>query len=490
MAGSYAIPPRPKPGRKPATDEPQTKRKAQNREAQRNFRQRKAQKLNDLELEVSIKERHHLEEKNALHARIEVLDNQNQYQQQEINGLLERTRSLEAQLKEQIELSQRLQTDCDFWKTKAESAPQPSSSSARKGAAVSSPAASSRDRADSTRSNRIAPDGCGNCEVDGDCACVQSLLNTSSTEYAVQQSHGKEPVTPISDDVQMSDALETSYDDREIDFTTHQPTVEIDLHHDKRTSVAFVTHPAPVEDRCGFCTDVSNCLCAATAASQAPAVSEKDVLSLPPMAAVPLKRTARKATTSGPGSCADCRANPLQREWCRAVAMGKLDGSAGFTGRTLPSVNKLSSIDNNTANSARPRLPSIDMAGRFSVGCSDAFRLFDGRVSMDRNKMDWTKELVPLPRGAARHVELPSISGRVKAEKQGEGWSPYEIDSASILGALAHHDRRHAAVRRTDAELTEARRLLQTPKKLSKKADDTPHQCSGGCSGSLGRILN
>ncbi|EPQ66639.1 hypothetical protein BGT96224_4650 [Blumeria graminis f. sp. tritici 96224] len=34
----WVIPPRPKPGRKPATDTPPTKRKAQNRAAQRAFR--------------------------------------------------------------------------------------------------------------------------------------------------------------------------------------------------------------------------------------------------------------------------------------------------------------------------------------------------------------------------------------------------------------------------------------------------------------------
>lgn len=57
------LPPRPKPGRKPSVDTPVSKRKAQNRAAQRAFRERRAnrvqeleQKLNELEKENELKE--------------------------------------------------------------------------------------------------------------------------------------------------------------------------------------------------------------------------------------------------------------------------------------------------------------------------------------------------------------------------------------------------------------------------------------------------
>src|ERR1700712_4545621 len=45
----WVIPPRPKPGRKPATDTPPTKRKAQNRQAQRAFRERKTALVGELQ---------------------------------------------------------------------------------------------------------------------------------------------------------------------------------------------------------------------------------------------------------------------------------------------------------------------------------------------------------------------------------------------------------------------------------------------------------
>ena len=49
LSRTHVVPPRPKPGRKPATEEPESKRKAQNRQSQRNFRQRKQKTISDLQ---------------------------------------------------------------------------------------------------------------------------------------------------------------------------------------------------------------------------------------------------------------------------------------------------------------------------------------------------------------------------------------------------------------------------------------------------------
>lgn len=63
LSKEWVLPPRPKPGRKPITDDPPTKRKAQNRAAQRAFRERRANRVAELEdhimhlqREASIKE--------------------------------------------------------------------------------------------------------------------------------------------------------------------------------------------------------------------------------------------------------------------------------------------------------------------------------------------------------------------------------------------------------------------------------------------------
>jgi hypothetical protein len=61
LSREITLKPRPKPGRKPMADQNDSsdKRKTQNRIAQRHFRDRRAQKCNDLELENSqLKETH------------------------------------------------------------------------------------------------------------------------------------------------------------------------------------------------------------------------------------------------------------------------------------------------------------------------------------------------------------------------------------------------------------------------------------------------
>jgi hypothetical protein len=80
----HTVPPRPKPGRKPAQDEPQTKRKAQNRDSQRAFRARNRAKAEELvQAAESAKQAHRDEvaamtiEMNELKTRIKALEEQN-----------------------------------------------------------------------------------------------------------------------------------------------------------------------------------------------------------------------------------------------------------------------------------------------------------------------------------------------------------------------------------------------------------------------------
>ncbi|GMF60790.1 unnamed protein product, partial [[Candida] boidinii] len=53
----WVLPPRPKPGRKPSAEAPATKRKAQNRAAQRAFRERRANRVSELETQLLDLER-------------------------------------------------------------------------------------------------------------------------------------------------------------------------------------------------------------------------------------------------------------------------------------------------------------------------------------------------------------------------------------------------------------------------------------------------
>ncbi|RMZ92045.1 hypothetical protein DV736_g687, partial [Chaetothyriales sp. CBS 134916] len=71
----WIVPPRPKPGRKPATDTPPSRRKAQNRAAQRAFRERRAARVSELEEHLKQVEDENDKEQDELRVHITRLEN-------------------------------------------------------------------------------------------------------------------------------------------------------------------------------------------------------------------------------------------------------------------------------------------------------------------------------------------------------------------------------------------------------------------------------
>ncbi|KAI5279359.1 hypothetical protein KEM54_004218, partial [Ascosphaera aggregata] len=98
MSKEWIIPPRPKPGRKPATDTPPTKRKAQNRAAQRAFRERRAARVSELEEQMRQVEEEHDREISRLKSQIDSLSVQLQQYQNETGWWERRCQNLEGDL--------------------------------------------------------------------------------------------------------------------------------------------------------------------------------------------------------------------------------------------------------------------------------------------------------------------------------------------------------------------------------------------------------
>src|SRR4051812_14305202 len=95
MSKEWVIPPRPKPGRKPATDTPPTKRKAQNRAAQRAFRERRAARVGELEEQMEEEKHIHEQTVRELQDRISHLETETQTLQsrcQWLESMLEKSR--------------------------------------------------------------------------------------------------------------------------------------------------------------------------------------------------------------------------------------------------------------------------------------------------------------------------------------------------------------------------------------------------------------
>lgn len=74
----YVLPPRPKPGRKPSAETPLNKRKAQNREAQRAFRERRAVAIQDLEKKLNEESRRHASDYKNMTSMIQQLIQENE----------------------------------------------------------------------------------------------------------------------------------------------------------------------------------------------------------------------------------------------------------------------------------------------------------------------------------------------------------------------------------------------------------------------------
>lgn len=223
----WVIPPRPKPGRKPATDTPPTKRKAQNRAAQRAFRERRAARVGELEEQLDAERGEHetaqrtLQDKvhrlemdaQALRSRCEVLENMLDKERTERAREVETLRRRLQEATTSTNLHPRQQSLPSLASVPQQQhhnyhAPQPlrhhrpsapsrihdagraSTSSLSIGAPSSTVRTSSNapHRPATTHSFSIsqiisppddieqAPTGCGNCEPTGACACADEAV--------------------------------------------------------------------------------------------------------------------------------------------------------------------------------------------------------------------------------------------------------------------------------------------------------------------------
>lgn len=186
----YDLPPRPKPGRKPATDKPCEKRKAQNREAQRAFRERKVAHTTELKDDVEklksenksfeqevrclehdkkelLKQLDELKEENAM--KDEVLaqkDDMNAQLMEKLQAMENRYNAVEQEMNDCRRV---IGTQGDLIKSRRwihnngvsgympNVLPGP-----HKGSPITPPSVHS-------------PMGCGNCEPNGRCACVDQF---------------------------------------------------------------------------------------------------------------------------------------------------------------------------------------------------------------------------------------------------------------------------------------------------------------------------
>ncbi|KAK6833483.1 hypothetical protein PG987_008177 [Apiospora arundinis] len=293
----WVIPPRPKPGRKPATDTPPTKRKAQNRAAQRAFRERRAARVGELEEQIEDIREEHEQIQQELQDEIQTL----QARCATLETLLEKERTERTRTTNELDAIRRRWMDdraASVASSRNNSLPGlsgrsygPFSTASQHHTPRSSIASDHSGHRNSTTSFSISqiisppePEasvaestidtGAGHASpmahARTKCECLEAMLNGSaSAEHELKRKNSS-----ISNHGHEGKRQRSDVNENEIDFTA--------MFSKKRTSVVapppaddyqppLQQHTIPPRDSCGFCTEGTYCMCAeaASAAAQA-----------------------------------------------------------------------------------------------------------------------------------------------------------------------------------------------------------------------------
>ncbi|KAK5993841.1 bZIP transcription factor hapX [Cladobotryum mycophilum] len=508
----WVIPPRPKPGRKPATDTPPTKRKAQNRAAQRAFRERRAARVGELEELLDEQKKTQDDKEHELTQKIRDLEMEVQSFRSRcllLESMLERERQERMRAEMQAETLGRRHGQSSFRNDSISSMPHPTFNQHQ---LQNQPRRSLPDErltqqqasrhfsisqiitppeivdAQSPHDVSDAPLTCGNCSPTGRCACAEEVLasvvsgcgkcgfGTSCmclNEAAQQTNQIQDLKRPASPSGQMSDEKRhrpgATAIEPETDFTTmfskkpattssQPPSIMSQL--PSADSMSF-------RDGCGFCKDGTYCVCAEEAAMATPAMTPTDTPSAPPLpprqtrtpppsendvqppmamemtadGAVKLPRRKPKTQVkdassrggcgpNGPGTCAQCQADPKSGLFCRLMAanFGREQGKSGEGGggccggkgpgggccKSAPKQEKIT----------LPSLPSLGLS------CAEAYQTLSSHRNFEKAADDigsWLPKLKATPKGDPRTT---AQSGRM----------PIEVEAASIMSVLKEFD--------------------------------------------------
>lgn len=469
----WIVPPRPKPGRKPATDTPPTRRKAQNRAAQRAFRERRAARVGELE---------------------EQLEEAKEDQQRRENDLRLKITRLEADVS-------RFNGELQSWRLRCETLDQIAEYEKREKEAVLKELAYLRNGAQSTgtdavplppRRNRqstqtlpplpqqqssfvpedeidelkeigcndckssgecacahqvitMSAQGCGNCSPDTHCQCLEDTLKDAGVD--LKRAHSPSLYSTAEKRVRLSSEPSTPI---EIDFTAqfssrHQPAI-------REPSPPPHNLLRPTES-CGFCQGGENfCLCAAALAETntahererenrlppllnevTPPPSDTDVEStqnkLPSMQPIHMHRplTAAPASDScvnGPGTCKTCMTDPKAGLFCRSLAAMRAASSLA-----APDECCGGNFSGGDCCKTMKSAPSSEPPPSFSV--ADTYKTLSVHKHFDEASDDLNTWLP--------HLNLTPL--------QRAGRAPMEVEAASVMGVLKLFDRRFGSGR-------------------------------------------
>ncbi|KAI0110592.1 hypothetical protein F4776DRAFT_395111 [Hypoxylon sp. NC0597] len=330
----WVIPPRPKPGRKPATDTPPTKRKAQNRAAQRAFRERRAARVGELEEQLEEQKEEYERTQQQLQDQVQGLDAEVQTLRNRcvvLEDLLEKERTERTKVTNELDDLRRqwrgegssVSSRGGSFTTHHGRAPNSLSISSQhqtpRGSITSntpnhrnsattfsiSQIISPPDSSNSSgapRESSADPSGCGNCDSSASCACVDEVLASTpagcgkcsiGTKCECLEAVLKGPVPTSESELKRKPSsisslapeekrqrIPESYP-HEVDFTA-MFSKKKDLPTESTLYQPVAQSAVIPRDPCGFCEVGTYCMCAETAAAQTLAPVSQQVQTPPP----------------------------------------------------------------------------------------------------------------------------------------------------------------------------------------------------------------
>jgi hypothetical protein len=458
----WVIPPRPKPGRKPATDTPPTKRKAQNRAAQRAFRERRAARVGELEEQIEeIKEEHQKQEVEmqakivrleaelerfngelqSWRSRCEMLDRIADYEKREKEAVLAelsylrngaRTTGTEAvPLPPRRSRQTESHTPMAPQYTQRIPSPAPDMGELGCGGCTSSTSCACAEEA-----LALVASGCGKCTADTHCQCLEETISASNNHESMELKRPHSPSTEAAKRRCQPDASTPL----EIDFTAQFSTKPISHQQPEP-----VPQARPPHESCGFCEEGTYCMCAEAAAAAAnerdheirlapllsevtPPPSDNDVdgsnIKLPSMQPFQMHRpiaaqAAPNSCINGPGTCQQCLSDPKSGLFCRSLA-AKRENSSSAVPDGCCGGNAGGGGCCKTMSTATPSEPPP------SLSCADTYKTLSTHKNFEQASDDLNSWLGRL------HAVPPHHAGR----------APMEVEAASVMGVLKLFDRR------------------------------------------------
>ena len=416
----WVIPPRPKPGRKPATDTPPSKRKAQNRAAQRAFRERRAARVSELEDQIKEIDDQNEREQDALRARVAELEKEVEQNRVDLANWVDRCRKLEHELS--------------------------SVSRGRPGSNTSShsPSHNLPDHTDTTV-------GCGKCTLETRCQCIDDAFDAMGGEIIQHSSPDKRGHSPMP--TRSGKRIKTeAADSLEIDFTAMYSKPQSSSHAQQ------VSPTSAVADPCGFCSDGTPCICAEMAAEQENAqttILPRPVASTIARADIPHQLSEftpppsegdvapTGSCVNGPGTCDQCRADPNSTAFCKSLAAsrsqsrnqpaeaccgGRTPGGSCCSTQAVPLPSR--TTRSRAAAASNPQKPAITLT------CADAYTTLSRHPGYARATGEMTSWLPKLHASDAAANEKAGNSGVARSRPA------MEIDAANVMAVLKDFDRR------------------------------------------------